>query len=62
MLLYTILILLAAPLIILSIQSVLIHWRETEGLFTMIYLCLILGMIIGWYLTNVAHIYVFEYL
>jgi len=55
---YIILILLL-PLVLLSFQTVLEHWSQTEGMFTMIYLCVFLSILVGWTLTEVLDINIF---
>ena len=39
-----------------SIQTILTHWTDTEGMFTMLYLCAILSLLIGWTMTDVLDI------
>jgi hypothetical protein len=58
MLLLTLIILAILTLILTaaSIHSILTHWTDTEGMLTMIYLCMILGVLLGWSLTEVADI------
>jgi hypothetical protein len=58
MILITLIILATLTLILAaaSIYTVLIHWPDTEGTFTMIYLCMILSLLVGWTLTEVADI------
>ena len=55
---YIILILLL-PLVLLSFQTVLEHWSQTEGMFTMIYLCVFLGILVGWTFTEMLDINIF---
>ena len=47
------------PLVILSIHTVLTHWADTEGMFTMIYLCMILSILAGWTMTDILDINIF---
>jgi hypothetical protein len=44
------------PLAILALYVINEYWTETEGLFTMIYLCMILSILLGWTLTDVLDI------
>ena len=45
-----------APLVILALYLINEYWTETEGLFTMIYLCMILSILTGWIMTDVLDI------
>jgi hypothetical protein len=47
------------PLALLALYLINDYWTETEGLFTMIYLCAILSILIGWTLTDVLDINIF---
>jgi len=51
-----ILLILLSPLALLSIHTILTHWSHTEGLFTMLYLCVFLSILLGWTLTDVLDI------
>jgi len=48
-----------APLVILALYLINEYWTETEGLVTMIYLCAILSILIGWTLTDILDINIF---
>jgi hypothetical protein len=51
--------LLILPLMLLALYLINDYWTETEGLFTMTYLCVILGTIVGWTLTEQLDINIF---
>ena len=48
-----------APLVLLALYLINEYRTETEGLFTMIYLCMILSMVIGWTMTDILDINIF---
>jgi hypothetical protein len=51
--------LLLVPLAILALYLINDYWTETEGLFTMIYLCAILSVLVGWTMTDILDYNIF---
>ena len=47
------------PLALLALYLINEYWTETEGLFTMIYLCAILSVLVGWTMTDILDYNIF---